>query len=74
MTATKGRAPSLDDLAALLFHPAANEVERLLGSGMDYEDLTPCELVTMANVLRAAWERKQARLTPPVVLKMVRNR
>ncbi|MBY0287490.1 MAG: hypothetical protein K2X52_10110 [Mycobacteriaceae bacterium] len=74
MTATRGNCSRFDDLAALLFHPAADEVERVLGSGMDYEDLTPCELVTMANILRTAWDRKQARLNPPVVLKMARNR
>lgn len=71
---TTNGCPSFDDLAALLFHPAADEVTRVLGSGMNYEDMTPCELVTMANILRTAWERKQTRLNPPVVLKMARNR
>lgn len=73
MTAKDGnRPPSFAELASLLFHPAANEVGTLLKS-LDFEDLTACELVTIANALRAAWERKQARLNPPVVLKMVRN-
>ena len=43
------------DLAAVLFYPVVNEVEALLGSqSLDYEDLTACEVVTMAGVLRAA--------------------
>ncbi len=64
---------TLEDFALILRGPATNEVHSLLGE-LCYEDLTACELVAVAGILRGVWERTRALENPPVVLKMVRSR
>jgi hypothetical protein len=51
---------TVEDFALVLRSPATNEIDSLLQE-LCYAGLTACELVTMANVLRAAWERREAR-------------
>lgn len=65
---------TFDRLTDLAHHEAHREVFKLL-EALDGSELTGAEMVAMRVILRAAYDRKQAREVPPApVVKLVRPR